>query len=222
MSIASNLHYFINLLPEEVRLIAVSKFHPANELMEAYEAGQRLFGESRAQEMVAKYKQLPSDIEWHFIGPLQSNKVKDIAPFVSMIHSVDSLKLLSEINKQATKNERIIKVLLEIHVAREESKFGLTPGECIKLLNEYPPEQFPQLQICGLMGMATNTDDEEVIRNEFKTLHTLFRELKNSIFAGQEYFRELSMGMSDDFLLAVEEGSTMVRIGTSIFGERRY
>lgn len=222
MSIASNLHYFINLLPKEVRLIAVSKFHPASELMEAYEAGQRLFGESRAQELVAKHKQLPADIEWHFIGPLQSNKVKDIAPFVSMIHSVDSLKLLNEIDKQAGKNGRTIHVLLEIHIAREASKFGLSPEQCIKLLNEYPPEQFPHLKICGLMGMATNTDEEDLIRNEFKTLHTLFYELKNSIFSGREYFRELSMGMSDDFPLAVVEGSTMVRIGTRIFGKRQY
>ena len=222
MSITENITRLKASLPAGVTLVAVSKFHPAEALQEAYNAGQRVFGESRAQELTAKQKVLPGDIEWHFIGPLQSNKVKDIAPFIHMIHSIDSLKLLQEVDKQAAKHNRIIRVLLEIHVAQEEAKHGFSPDECRELLHGLSLETFPHIRICGLMGMATNTDDTVQIQNEFHKLHELFSELKNSVFKGDEYFRELSMGMSHDYPVAIREGSTMVRIGTSIFGEREY
>lgn len=188
--------------------------------MEAYEAGQRIFGESRAQELVAKQKELPADIEWHFIGILQTNKVKDIAPFIHTIHSIDSLKLLQEVNKQAEKHDRIIRVLLEIHVAEEETKHGMTPDECRALLDA-DLSALTHIRIGGLMGMATFTDDMERVRSEFRQLAALFRELKKK-YPELADFKELSMGMSHDYQIAVEEGSTMVRIGTDIFGERQY
>lgn len=222
MSITHNILQLKALLPEGVTLVAVSKFHPVSALQEAYDAGQRVFGESRAQELTAKQKVLPEDIRWHFIGPLQSNKVKDIAPFIAMIHSIDSLKLLQEVDRQAAKSNRIIRVLLEIHVAREESKHGFSPEECKELLQHHPLADFPNVQICGLMGMATYTDDKELIQHEFHLLHTLFTELKNSCFKDVAYFTELSMGMSHDYPIAIEEGSTMIRVGTNIFGEREY
>lgn len=221
MSIAQNLEQIKASLPAQVALVAVSKFHPAQALMEAYEAGQRIFGESRAQELVQKVKVLPQDIEWHFIGTLQTNKVKDIAPFVAMIHSVDSLKLLREIDKQAKKNNRIIRVLLEIHVAEEETKHGLTPDACRQLLCEDLSE-LTNVVIAGIMGMATFTDDTCQIRDEFHRLHALFEEIRQAHFPNNPEFRTLSMGMSHDYPIAIEEGSTMVRIGTSIFGEREY
>ncbi len=205
-------------LPEEVKLVAVSKFHPVEALQEAYAAGQRAFGESRAQELAAKRRVLPDDIEWHFIGPLQSNKVKEIAPFVSLIHSVDSLKLLNEIEKQGARLGRTIRVLLEIHVAEEETKHGFAPDECRGLANRLP--ELPHVQICGIMGMATLTGDENRIRKEFHALHGLFTELKETAFSRSEAFSILSMGMSDDYKLAIEEGSNMIRVGTLIFGER--
>lgn len=220
MDIAQHIQELQASLPQGVTLVAVSKFHPVEALQEAYQAGQRVFGESRAQELVAKQHVLPKDIEWHFIGPLQSNKVKEIAPFISLIHSVDSLKLLKEIDKQAAKNERIIRVLLEIHVAAEETKHGFTPDECRDLVHHLP--DLPHVQICGIMGMATLTDDETQIRKEFHTLHELFTELKRSVFSQSEAFSILSMGMTHDYKLAIEEGSNMIRVGTYIFGEREY
>lgn len=220
MDIAQHIQELQASLPQGVTLVAVSKFHPVEALQEAYQAGQRVFGESRAQELVAKQLVLPKDIEWHFIGPLQSNKVKDIAPFISLIHSVDSLKLLNEIEKQAAKHERIIRVLLEIHVAAEETKHGFTPDECRELVNHLP--ELPHVQTCGIMGMATLTDDESLIRKEFHTLHALFTELKETVFCQSEAFSILSMGMSHDYKLAIEEGSNMIRVGTYIFGEREY
>ena len=222
MSISQNIVQLKASLPANVTLVAVSKFHPAEALMEAYNAGQRVFGESRAQELTAKQKVLPGDIEWHFIGPLQSNKVKDIAPFIHTIHSIDSLKLLQEVNKQAAKNNRIIRVLLEIHVAQEETKHGLSPDECRELLQNEQLAELGNIQICGLMGMATYTDDIALIEQEFHILHELFSELKAIYFIGNDNFAVLSMGMSHDYQVAIRQGSTMIRVGTSIFGEREY
>ena len=222
MSISQNIVQLKASLPANVTLVAVSKFHPAEALMEAYNAGQRVFGESRAQELTAKQKVLPGDIEWHFIGPLQSNKVKDIAPFIHTIHSIDSLKLLQEVNKQAAKNNRIIRVLLEIHVAQEETKHGLGPDECRELLQNEQLAELGNIQICGLMGMATYTDDIALIEQEFHILHELFSELKAIYFIGNDNFAVLSMGMSHDYPVAIRQGSTMIRVGTSIFGEREY
>lgn len=222
MSISQNIVQLKASLPANVTLVAVSKFHPAAALEEAYNAGQRVFGESRAQELTAKQKVLPGDIEWHFIGPLQSNKVKDIAPFIHTIHSIDSLKLLQEVNKQALKNSRIIRVLLEIHVAQEETKHGLSPDECRELLQNEQLAELKNIQICGLMGMATYTDDTTLIEQEFHTFHELFSELKSIYFKGNDNFAVLSMGMSHDYPIAIRQGSTMIRVGTSIFGEREY
>jgi hypothetical protein len=209
-------------LPKGVRLIAVSKFHPAEAVMEAYEVGQRLFGENKVQEMVAKQEVLPKDIEWHFIGHLQTNKVKYIAPFVTMIHSIDSLHLLTEVNRQAEKVGRVINVLLQIHIAHEETKFGMTFDECRALLNEGTWKQLNHVRICGLMGMATFTDNMEQVDGEFAGLQAFFEELKGNWFADDTAFKELSMGMTEDYLIAVRHGSTFVRIGTLIFGERNY
>lgn len=209
-------------LPKGVRLIAVSKFHPAEAVMEAYEAGQRLFGENKVQEMVAKQEVLPKDIEWHFIGHLQTNKVKYIAPFVAMIHSIDSLHLLTEVNRQAEKVGRVINVLLQIHIAHEETKFGMTFDECRALLNEGTWKQLNHVRICGLMGMATFTDDMGQVEREFTGLQAFFEELKGNWFADDTAFKELSMGMTDDYPIAIRHGSTFVRIGTLIFGERNY
>lgn len=222
MSITQNLVRLKASLPEGIKLVAVSKFHPAEAIQEAYNAGQRVFGESRAQELTAKQKVLPGDIEWHFIGPLQSNKVKDITPFIYMIHSIDSLKLLQEVNKQAAKQNRIVRVLLEIHVAEEETKHGYTPEECKELLESKAPFELKNICICGIMGMATNTDDTEQVRKEFHLLHNLFLEIKEAYFKNNEYFTELSMGMSHDYPTAIQEGCTIIRVGTSIFGEREY
>ena len=220
MNIAQHIQELKASLPQGVTLVAVSKFHPVEALQEAYDAGQRIFGESRAQELVAKAKVMPADVEWHFIGPLQSNKVKDIAPFIHLIHSIDSLKLLQEVEKQAAKQGRILRVLLEIHVAEEETKHGFSPEECRALVSHLP--DLPHVRICGLMGMATLTDDEALIAREFHTLHVLFEELKSTAFQGMEDFTVLSMGMSHDYKLAIREGSNMIRVGTYIFGEREY
>lgn len=222
MSISQNIVQLRASLPANVTLVAVSKFHPAEALKEAYDAGQRVFGESRAQELTAKQKVLPGDIEWHFIGPLQSNKVKDIAPFIHTIHSIDSFRLLQEVNKQAAKNNRVIRVLLEIHVAQEDTKHGLTPDECRELLQNEQLDELGNIQIVGLMGMATYTDDTALIEQEFHLLHELFSELKAIYFKGNDNFAVLSMGMSHDYPIAISQGSTMIRVGTSIFGEREY
>ena len=204
-------------IPKDVTLICVSKFHPGESIMQAYEAGERDFGESRVQELLPKYEDLPKDIRWHFIGHLQTNKVKQIVPFVYMIHSVDSVRLLETINREAEKIQRCIKVLLEVHVAKEESKSGFTPKEFLSLASNLSPNNlYPWVEICGLMGMATNTDDEAEWRRCFREIKSLASKLSTL------NTKQISMGMSDDYLVAIEEGSTMVRIGSNIFGERQY
>lgn len=209
-------------LPPQTRLVAVSKFHPAEAIREAYDMGQRIFGESKVQELTGKYESLPKDIEWHFIGHLQTNKVKYIAPFVSMIHAVDSFKLLCEIDKQAAKVNHVIPCLLEMHVAQEESKFGFTFEECRALLAEGEWKNLSHVSIAGIMGMASYTDDLHQIQQEFQSLSDFFKELKNSYFSGNSQFCELSMGMSHDYPEAVKRGSTLVRVGSKIFGDRIY
>lgn len=220
--IAENLKTVLASLKPGVALVAVSKFHPVEALQEAYDAGQRVFGESHVQELVAKQEVLPKDIEWHFIGHLQTNKVKYMAPFVSLIHAVDSVKLLKEIDKQAQKCGRVIDVLLQIHVAKEETKFGFTPDEVVDVLEAGVWKTLPNVRVVGLMAMATNTDDEGQIAEEFDTVRQLFARLKDRFFAESPDFKVLSMGMSGDYLIAQEHGSTMVRVGSMIFGERDY
>ena len=220
--IAENLKTVLASLKPGVALVAVSKFHPVEALQEAYDAGQRVFGESHVQELVAKQEVLPKDIEWHFIGHLQTNKVKYMAPFVSLIHAVDSVKLLKEIDKQAQKCGRVIDVLLQIHVAKEETKFGFTPDEVVDVLEAGEWKTLPNVRVVGLMAMATNTDDEGQIAEEFETVRQLFARLKDRFFAESPDFKVLSMGMSGDYLIAQEHGSTMVRVGSMIFGERDY
>lgn len=220
--IAENLKQVLSELPEKVRLVAVSKFHPNEAIEEAYRAGQRVFGESKVQEMTAKYESLPKDIEWHFIGHLQTNKVKYIAPYISMIEAVDSLKLLKEINKQAAKHDRVVKVLLELHIAAEETKYGLTLDACRALLEEGEWRSMEHVQICGLMMMASNTDDTEQIAREFDTAARFFDEVKAKYFADDDAFCERSWGMSHDYPIAIQHGATLVRVGTAIFGPRIY
>ena len=222
MSIAQNIVQLKTSLPQGVTLVAVSKFHPVEALWEAYNAGQRVFGESRAQELSAKQKVLPEDIEWHFIGHLQSNKIKYMIPYVAMIHGIDTYKLLAEVNKQAVKAGRIINCLLQIHVAQEETKFGFSPDECKDMLNTGEWKELTHVRICGLMGMASNTDNVEQINREFCLLVRLFKEIKTTWFADSDAFRELSMGMSHDYHEAIAAGSTLVRVGSKIFGERNY
>ncbi|MEX8546963.1 MAG: YggS family pyridoxal phosphate-dependent enzyme [Mucilaginibacter sp.] len=221
MSIADNIK---NLKKEtgddNVKLIAVSKTKPVEVLQEAYDAGQRVFGENNVQEMVEKQEKLPKDIEWHLIGHLQTNKVKYIASFISLIHSVDSLKLLQEIDKQAAKNKRVIDCLLQIYIADEETKFGLGFDEAIELLRSEEFAALKNVRIVGLMGIATNTDNEKQLKEEFYELHTFFDGIKTSFFRKEESFKELSMGMSADYKIAIEEGSTMIRVGSLIFGQR--
>jgi pyridoxal phosphate enzyme (YggS family) len=221
-NIADRLLSIKNELPDHVRLVAVSKFHPASAIMEAYSAGHLIFGESKAQELQAKYNELPKDIEWHFIGHLQTNKVKYIAPFVSLIHSIDSLKLLEEVNKQGLKNGRVIPCLLQFHIAEEESKFGFDLAECRDMLLSDEYKAFENVSIVGLMGMATFTDDRDQIRKEFKQLHDYFTAIKTEFFPDSPSFKEISCGMSDDYPIAIEEGSTLIRVGSRIFGEREY
>ncbi len=220
--VKSNLKQVLANLPEGVRLVAISKYHPNEYIEAAYAEGQRIFGESHEQELRGKHATLPKDIEWHFIGHLQTNKVKYIAPYVTMIEAVDSLKLLKEIDRQAAKNERVIDVLLELHIAEEETKYGLTPDALRSLLADGEWRELKHVRICGLMMMASYVDDEQQIRSEFQIAHSLFDEVKAGWFADCDYFCERSWGMSHDYLLAVEEGSTMVRIGTTIFGPRVY
>jgi pyridoxal phosphate enzyme (YggS family) len=214
MSVADNIAALRKQLPERVILIAVSKTRPVPEIQEAYNAGQRDFGENRVQELLPKYEALPKDIRWHLIGHLQSNKVKYIAPFVHLIHSVDSEKLLQEIDRQAEKCNRIISVLLQIFIAREETKFGFSFDEAAELLSR--KDRFPHVKIAGLMGMATNTDDGEAVRKEFRSLHDFFAEHITQLTAPAI----LSMGMSSDWTIAIEEGANMIRVGSSIFGSR--
>ena len=218
MNITANLQQIKASIPEHVTLVAVSKTKPNEAILEAYQTGQRIFGENKVQELTEKHESLPKDIEWHMIGHLQSNKVKYIAPFVSLIHGVDSFKLLKEINKRATQNERIINCLLQIHIAEEDTKFGFDEKEVIELIKSEAFQDLKNIKVVGLMGMATFTDDENQIRKEFKSLKKLFDKLQIS----NHQFQILSMGMSGDYQIAIEEGSTMIRVGSSIFGERNY
>lgn len=221
-SIAENLKQIADSLPEGVKLVAVSKTKPVEAIEEAYNAGQRVFGENRAQELAEKYEVLPKDIEWHLIGHLQTNKVKYVAGFVAMIHGVESLKLLETIDKEAKKHNRVISCLLQFHVAQEETKFGLNMEEAKALLESESYAEMKNVRIEGVMGMATNTENLTQVREEFRHLRRIFEELKQQYFADKPEFKELSMGMSGDYLIAVEEGSTMVRVGSSIFGARQY
>ena len=220
--VKSNLHQVLSDLPQGVRLVAISKYHPASYIEAAYSEGQRLFGESHEQELRQKHEALPRDIEWHFIGHLQTNKVKYIAPYVSMIEAVDSLRLLREIEKQAARCGRVIRVLLELHIAEEETKYGLTPDALRQLLDGGEWRHMEHVRICGLMMMASNVDDPSQIRREFRQAHQLFDECKQRWFADSDDFCERSWGMSHDYRIAVTEGSTMVRVGTLIFGPRVY
>ena len=221
MSIAANLRKLKKELDSyDAKLIAVSKTKSNEEIMEAYNAGQRIFGENQVQELADKYEHLPKDIEWHLIGHLQTNKVKYIAPFISLIHSVDSLKLLIEINKQAAKNKRIIDCLLQVYIADEDTKFGLGYDETIELLRSEEYSQLKNIRIVGLMGIATNTKLEKQINDEFNELKVFFEGIKQSFFRKEESFKEISMGMSGDYKIALENGSTMIRVGSTIFGSR--
>ena len=220
--VKENLRHILHTLPEGVRLVAVSKYHPAESIMAAYEEGQRIFGESHEQEIRQKHTALPKDIEWHFIGHLQTNKVKYIVPYITMIEAVDSLRLLWEIEKQAAKVDRVIKVLLELHIATEATKYGLTPDACRELLEGGEWRQMEHVSICGLMMMASNVDDEQLIASEFQQAADFFDEVKQAFFPSDPAFCERSWGMSDDYLLAARHRSTMVRIGTAIFGPRQY
>lgn len=220
--VAKNLHEVLDQLPKGVRLVAISKFHPEEYLSAAYAEGQRIFGESHEQELAKKVADLPKDIEWHFIGHLQTNKVKYIAPYISMIDAVDSFKLLKEINKQAAKHDRVINVLLELHIAKEETKYGFTPDACREMLKEGQWRELNHVHISGLMMMASNVDDESQIRMEMMEAANFFDEVKRDYFADDDRFCERSWGMSHDYQIAVECRSTMVRVGTAIFGPRVY
>ncbi len=222
MSIQENILVLVKEIPRACTLIVVSKTQPLEKIQEAYDAGHRDFGENKVQEMAPKYEALPKDISWHLIGHLQTNKVKYIAPFVSLIHSVDSPKLLVEINKQASKIPRIIPCLLQIHIAGEETKFGFSEQEVLELVHSTSLEGLQHIAIKGLMGMATFTDNKEQVRREFKSLKMLFEKLKNQALPVSVKMQELSMGMSGDFTIALEEGSTMIRVGTAIFGQRKH
>ena len=222
MLIAKNLDQIKKSIPESVRLVAVSKTQAVETILEAYDAGHRIFGENKVQELISKYEQLPKDIEWHMIGHLQTNKVKFVAPFVHLIHGVDSLKLLKVINQEGARVKRIIRCLLQIKIAREETKFGLSENEAEAILESSDIITFRNVRISGLMGMATYTDDTSIIRSEFKNLNTIFKKLQKKYFSSDPEFKELSMGMSHDYPIAIEEGATYIRVGSSIFGERNY
>lgn len=222
VDVAANLRAVRSSLPEDVKLVAVSKFHPAEYIEAAYAAGQRVFGESHEQELAKKQEALPKDIEWHFIGHLQTNKVKYIAPYISMVDAVDSMKLLKEINKQAAKHDRIINVLLELHIAEEATKYGFTLDACREMLEAGEWRELRNVKLCGLMMMASNVDDKAQIKSEFDTAAAFFDEVKARYFADDDSFCERSWGMSGDYGIAVKCRSTMVRVGTAIFGERVY
>ena len=220
MAISENLRSIVTELPDSVTLVAVSKTKPNEHILEAYQAGQRIFGENKIQEMTTKYEALPKDIQWHMIGHIQTNKIKYMAPYVSLVHGCDREKVLKEINKEAAKNNRIINCLLQVHIAEEDTKFGFSKEELMELLGQWDKKNYSSINVVGLMGMATNTDQIEQVKKEFSTLSALFEEIK-----AKQIFREfniLSMGMSGDYLTAIECGSTMVRIGSSIFGSRNY
>ena len=220
--IKENLNKVRATVPNNVTLIAVSKTKPVTDLQEAYDAGQRIFGENKALEMRDKHQELPKDIQWHFIGHLQTNKIKYIAPFVSLIHSIDSISLLEAVNKEAIKNNRVIDCLLQFHIAQEDTKFGLDLEEARLLLESDSYKNLKNINIVGVMGMATFTDDVNQVRSEFKSLKNIFDFLKENYFNEDTAFKEISMGMSDDYKIAIEEGATMVRVGSKIFGARVY
>ena len=220
--ISDQIKIITETLPDGVELVAVSKFHPVEALKEAYDAGQRIFGESRVQEISQKRLLMPDDVQWHFIGHLQTNKVRQLVPYVSLIHSVDSIKLLESINAESARIGKVVDVLLQLHVAQEETKFGFTCEDCVDMVDKGVLDRLPNVRVCGVMGMATNTDDMGKVREEFKSIKNVFDTLKQRYFADKPYFKEISMGMSDDFHIAMEEGSTLVRIGTTIFGSRGY
>ncbi len=220
MAVRENLRELRCRIPEGVELVAVSKFHPVEALQEAYDEGQRIFGESRANEFVTKAQTLPGDIKWHFIGHLQTNKVRQILPFVSFIQSVDSEKLLRLVDAEACRLGRRVNVLMQLHVAKEETKFGFTPDELLTLMTPELVNELSGVEISGVMGMASNVDDEARIRDDFRSIRETFDRLKATVFAGNDRFSVVSMGMSHDWWIAVEEGSNMVRVGTDIFGER--
>lgn len=222
MAISDNLKTLRAEIPEGVTLVAVSKFHPVEQVMEAYNAGQRDLGENIVQELRHKQEVMPADIHWHFIGHLQTNKVKYIAPYVFLIHSIDTLRLLQEVNKQALKNHRVIDCLLQIHVAEEETKFGFTIDECRQMLKEGEWRALTGVRLCGLMCMASNTPDEERIHSDFRKVRDFFQEVKADYFADNPEFAIRSYGMSHDWRIAIQEGSNMVRVGTAIFGPRQY
>ncbi|MFC6858482.1 YggS family pyridoxal phosphate-dependent enzyme [Zunongwangia atlantica] len=218
MSIAENIKKYTEELPDTVDLVAISKTKPNEDIMEAYEVGQRIFGENKIQDMTDKWEALPKDIEWHMVGHVQRNKVKYMAPYVGLIHAVDSLKLLKEINKQAKKHDRVIRCLLQIKIADEDSKFGISAGEAEEILQSTEYKAFENVAVVGLMGMATNTENDDKVAEEFDYLHSVFKDFRVKYPA----IKELSMGMSGDYKIAVKHGSTMVRIGSSIFGARNY
>jgi len=218
MSIAENIKKYTEELPDTVDLVAISKTKPNEDIMEAYEVGQRIFGENKIQDMTDKWEALPKDIEWHMVGHVQRNKVKYMAPYVGLIHAVDSLKLLKEINKQAKKHDRVIRCLLQIKIADEDSKFGISAGEVEEILQSTEYKAFENVAVVGLMGMATNTENDDKVAEEFDYLHSVFKDFRVKYPA----IKELSMGMSGDYKIAVKHGSTMVRIGSSIFGARNY
>lgn len=220
VNVVQNLQNIQQQLPAHVKLVAISKFHPAESIAEAYACGQRVFGESREQELSRKVEMLPKDIQWHFIGHLQTNKVRLIAPYITMIEAVDSEKLLLEIEKQAARNQRVIDVLLELHIAEEATKYGFSLSDCRQWLAKGQWRSLDHVRICGLMMMASNVDDEEQIREEMTLASRFFDEVKSQYFADAPYFKERSWGMSHDYRIAVECGSTMVRVGSAIFGER--
>ena len=222
INVKENIRKLQDSLPKGVGLVAVSKFHPVELLREAYDAGQRIFGESRAQELLQKVGQMPDDVKWHFIGHLQTNKVRAIVPYVAMIHSIDSEKLLRVVDSEAERAGRVVDVLLQLHVAQEETKYGMTADECVAMVESGVLAELTHMRVCGVMGMATNTDDENEIRAEFRKIKQVFDLLHEGCLHDSDCFREISMGMSDDYQIAVEEGSTLVRVGHSIFGERQY